>query len=273
MGNLVQLFYFHNRSYQAGNSQESRKRQELNGYALAALIDYINDVKNSSEDRFPVFKMAHLSKIYGDAMKDLGMEVSIHPSRLKERILEACPYLEAVGNPGQDTLITFRNDVNFIIRSNAPRDFDTDALELLRTANIVRSDIFKHKQCNWEDMNPECQEECVPTSLRTLIKMILKGPSSIQCNPSEQEIDPDQVVSTISQLLFYHANQRTRNETTRRRHDARRETPVTVYLAMKIYGESRSKNLVKITHELGLSISYDGLQSIITDRANRVCNR
>ena len=50
-----------------------------------------------------------------------------------------------------------------------------------------------------------------------------------------------------------------------------RETPSSIYLALKIHGETRKKVLVDTLHNMGLCISYDRLLGISTDIANKVC--
>jgi len=41
---------------------------------------------------------------------------------------------------------------------------------------------------------------------------------------------------------------------------------------MKVYGETRSKKLVDLLYELGLCISYDRLNTILTQKGIEVCS-
>jgi 16S rRNA U1498 N3-methylase RsmE len=184
--------------------------------------------------------------------------------------LAACPYLQASGSAGQEILITYQSDNNSYLRA-AVRDFNGDAFRFADVAKVVRSDIFSKEEAKrWEDTLDK-QEESTPLSLKTLLKMIMRGPGSLP-SMAEEEADFDQVVNSLAQLISYHSIKRVSASTTRR-HSSQRETPVPVYLAMKIYGESRSKTLVNITHELGLSISYNRLQSILNEKASAVSQR
>ena len=54
------------------------------------------------------------------------------------------------------------------------------------------------------------------------------------------------------------------------RHVKERETPLAIYLAIKVHSSTRSKQLVNTLHSYGLCISYDRLQKISRDIANSV---
>ena len=58
------------------------------------------------------------------------------------------------------------------------RDFSEDAAALAKAATIIRKDIFNHQGFNFiGSFPPHCQEESLPTSLKSLISMIPKGTS------------------------------------------------------------------------------------------------
>ncbi|KAH3748419.1 hypothetical protein DPMN_182864 [Dreissena polymorpha] len=56
-----------------------------------------------------------------------------------------------------------------------------------------------------------------------------------------------------------------------RRHSKDRETPLPIYLALKVHGETRKRILIDTLYDNGLCISYDRLLSISTGVANSVC--
>jgi len=93
------------------------------------------------------------------------------------------------------------------------------------------------------------------------------------CNDGEND---DQVVSSLTQLLYFHAVKRKRHRKSQaaaRRHVSNRETPVPVAVVMKVYGETRNKGLTEFLHHLGRSISYSRLQDILTANVNKLCYR
>ena len=77
-----------------------------------------------------------------------------------------------------------------------------------------------------------------------MVKMILNGQNS--------EANYCRIASSIADLLAFHAVKRHQKGATRR-HDAKQETPTSVYVAMKLYGATRSRKLIDMTHELGMS--------------------
>ncbi|KAF5287459.1 hypothetical protein FQA39_LY04087 [Lamprigera yunnana] len=50
----------------------------------------------------PVFKMSDLAKLYSSFMKDMGVDHIAHSSRLRDRLLNACSYLQSLVKIDQD---------------------------------------------------------------------------------------------------------------------------------------------------------------------------
>ena len=57
------------------------------------------------------------------------------------------------------------------------------------------------------------------------------------------------------------------------RHNRSRETPLPLYLALKISAVTRSRGLVDTLYSLGMCVSYDRMLHISSDIANGVCQR
>ena len=191
--------------------------------------------------------------------------MATHSSRLRERLFDACPYLCGTGKQGEDFLISFQSDIDDHTRTSI-RDFQSQAFQFVDVAKNIRRDVFEHETNNneqdWQDMMKN-QDECTPFSLKTLLRMIVRGPGSI--SPAQEDDDDEgfhQVINTLSQLISYHTIKRRRTQSALRRHAKGLEKPVPVHLAMKIYGET------KITGKLGLSISYDHLQNLLDEKAS-----
>jgi len=167
------------RALQSSASTETSDYGEVQGHALASFVGFIQEQRESCETStgIPTFRMVDLEDRYGKELQSFGYTPSsIHSTRLKNRLLDACPYLQVSGKPGQDTLVTFCDDVDLHLRREAHRDFDGDALQLFNASKIVRSDIFYHENSDWAHVTAESQRECVPKSLLALVKMILHGP-------------------------------------------------------------------------------------------------
>ena len=83
--------------------------KQIYGILYSRLIAYINEEQElSTADKPNIFYLANLAKLQSQYMRELGIEYDVHSSRLKEKLLEDCPYLQAVERKGQSTIITFK---------------------------------------------------------------------------------------------------------------------------------------------------------------------
>lgn len=105
----------------------------------------------------------------------------------------------------------------------------------------------------------------IPLSLKSLLRMIFFGPTLKAQAQDLNDEEFDQIVTSMSELLTFHSFKRVRGHS--RRHTRDQETPTPVYVATKLYGETRKKELIDLTFKLGLSISYDRLQTMLDEAA------
>jgi len=259
---------------QKRQSENKNDSYQMGEYVMAGIASYIDTVKDAStSETSPVFKLTDLMAMYDEGMREFGFYSNSHTTRFKERLLDTCPYLEACGvGRGQPTLIVFRADMEIAVRKSTLRNYQAEGAEMSSVANIVRKDLFEHPQCNWQEMTTEKQSTSVPNSLKALVRMLLRGPRGFQGQEDSMEVD--QAVLTISQLIAFNVvNKRKEGAGTDIFHHSRsRETPVPVYLALKIYNETRNKKLIQFTNKLGMTISYDRVKGIVRDKANEVCD-
>ncbi|KAE8738915.1 hypothetical protein FOCC_FOCC015593 [Frankliniella occidentalis] len=234
--------------------------------ALQHVLQFMNDSRSSLKDSAPVFYLPDISNKYSEKMKEMGFQYDVHTTRLKDRLLAANPSLEAAGSQGKEIIITFKNDVDSVIRRLSSNDFQGLSVDpsVAIAAGVIREDIFAQEKYDWQDISKEAQYSCVPKSLRLLLKILLNGPTP------ETDIDVfDPIVNSLSQIIRYHTVKRKRASERTRRHDRSKECPVPVYMGLKLYAETRQKKMVENAHKMGVSISYDRVQDIIIDIANR----
>ena len=94
------------------------------------------------------------------------------------------------------------------------------------------------------------------------MQMILEGP-----NISNHSSSTNQAITSVYvSLAQFNTNKRKRSATLYHHRD--NETPLPVYLGLKIRGSTRSKNLVDTLFGLGLSISYQGILAVSTNAIN-----
>ena len=114
----------------------------------------------------------------------------------------------------------------------------------------------------------ECQKESIPTSLLSLVGMLVKGPST-KIDPSD-----NQACVSIAQLVVFNSVSRARRpETTSTHHIRSRECPLPIYTALKRHGATRDRSLIDAFDRLGLSLSYDRFLTVSTEIANSVLAR
>ncbi len=107
-----------------------------------------------------------------------------------------------------------------------------------------------------------------------LLNMILKGPNiEIQ---TEIGTGSTTAALSISPLVMFNSMKHVRPAASPPRatyHSHHRETPLPLYIALKIHAVTRSRNLIDTLFSLGMSVSYDCLLQKTSDIANGVCDR
>lgn len=104
-----------------------------------------------------------------------------------------------------------------------------------------------------------------------LVNMILDG-SNIKHQTELAETTTTSAALAISQLFVFNSVKHARKESTGSvRHNHSRETPLPLYLSMKIHAATRSRGLVDTLHSLGMCVSYDRLLQLSSDISNGVC--
>ncbi|KAE8740339.1 hypothetical protein FOCC_FOCC014156 [Frankliniella occidentalis] len=210
--------------------------------------------------------MTDLASRYSNSLKSMGVEYEVHTTRLKERILAANPDLEASGSQGKEIILTFKKDLDKSIR-RLSSEFcsEADTKIISQAASLIRKHTFQHAPPESCDMGVASQVNSTCKHLQSLVRMIINGGNAEE----DENEEIDSVVLTLSQLIHFNAVKLRKNVNSPRRHDRRRETPFPIYLGLKLYGETRSKELITAMHRRGLCIGYDRVQAILTDMANR----
>ena len=146
-------------------------------------------------------------------------------------------------------------------------DYEGDALLLAKAARIVRKDIVSHKGFHFDGKfgSDCCQQESVPSTLKTIVSMLLNG-----ADLNYQDSVDSQAILTISQTILFNFRKRAPSAT-KSRHFSGREPPLPLYLGMKIHTEKRSRKITTHLHDLGLSVSYDRVLQLENQLATAVC--
>ena len=202
--------------------------------------------------------------------QDVKVEGRVHSTRLKQNTLSDSRH---ASKEGREVLLVFNKDVGVVLRQVCKSNYDSDALHLSKVAQIVRRDMLKPQKAFEGSFTAKCQDQSVPYSLKSLVSMILEGPS-ISHQTNEIRSCNDQAVLTISQLMIYNSVKHARQEHSGNvvRHNRDRETPLPLSVGLILYAQTRQKGLIDMMHRLGISLSYDRIIQVSAAVGNGVCS-
>lgn len=265
------LTSLYRRAQNAAKSEPEHTDEVMNcGIALAELVSFIEESRIDSVT--PVFKLADLANMYASRLKQMGADSSsrIHTTRLKERILVHCPYLQEFKD-GRNIMLMANEDVGIAIRKAVEENCDNDAIILAKAAKIVRRDLLAMEKTDFHGkFENDCQEKSVSQSLLSLVKMIMGGPN---IETQSSNVIEAQATLTIAQLIRFNCTVRRRKDTLAMYHTKEREPPLPIYLGLLLHAETRKRGLVDKMCDLGMSVSYNRVLEISTEMGNAVCTR
>ena len=153
---------------------------------------------------------------------------------------------------GKQDLSAFDHAISEALSKTCTPDFDYEGLILSHADSIIRTDTLVKQ--NTFTFSPDSQKNSVPVSLTAFISMLLDGPCF-----QEHVADGDEGHSSlgISQLIAYSTIKRRSEKQGSQRNNRARETPLPIYVALKVHAETRKRGLVDAFHGLVLCISYD----------------
>ena len=214
--------------------------KRIQGIALVQLVAYIEETRAETKGSAPtVFRLAELTDMYPNRLAQHGR---IHSTDLKERLLANVPGLQP-HKKGRDIFLAFNDEVAPALQHACERDFNNEAMTLLKATRIIRRDMLDTKSKFNRTFNNSCQQESVPESLKTLIGMILGG-TDIKTQSSD--LTEAQTSLSISQLMLFNATKRHRDSGTTGAsyyHSRDREPPLPIYLGLMTHAETQKRTL------------------------------
>ena len=215
-----------------------------------AFVELLEHIDNCSQAGTHTLKLSELHALYTERLSSLGISKSVNKTRLKEKILEHFPECTAQFD-GRNIVLIFHQYLRILLRDAVKdRDYSDNALFLAKAAKIIRKDIFAHQQFKFNGtFRSGCQSESVPSSLLSLVSLILIGANI------ERRSQESQAYLTISQLMDFNAK-KISSLTAKSRHKPDREPPLPIYIGLNVHSRTRSKALISEFNQLGLSIPY-----------------
>ena len=233
-----------------------------------AFVKLANYIERSVFSGTLFFKLSELHMLYVSRLEDLGIKKAINKTRLKLQLLENFPEAQEQRD-GKKVIIVFKKGMESMLRdAMKKRNFSEDLEILAKAATIIRNDIFSQEWFKFSgSFPPNCQEDCLPTTLKSLVSLILSGP-----NLKDQDKKESQACLTISQLIFFNVKKRS-DSPAKPRHTLAREPPLPLYIGLNIHQLTRSKKIVQQLYKMGICISYDRVIEIEDEIATSICER
>ena len=268
MGDLVaQEIHYHLICYSKYMKMPTPDISDVDEKDIRAFTEVIIHIEDNPDI---THKLSDLKKLYNDVYEEIsGSPFKYNSTRLKRRILENMPNLEAYTS-GREVLMTFKKNVSAMLGNNMSQTTDTETLTLWNAAKIIRKQLFtKTTATQPTSLLPSTfgkQLEATPESLLTLIQLILTGRTNINSNTARQTES-----LTISQLIVSNAIKTPTNKASHhKRLSPEKETPLTLYIACKIYTKTRQRQLIDTLFDLGLCTSYSRVLNLSEDIADAV---
>ena len=249
------------------NHKSDRQNDEaIHDSCFAETVSYIESFRGNP-DTAPVLSMPHICGVYRAKLRKAGASnpEDVHSTRLRTRLLSAIPNLVA-SVKGREYILLFEEDLGDAITKACKHDSESQHLE--KAAHKIRNELFNATNTFDGTFSNDCQEKSVPPSLKALINMIIYGKDNADVSTYSQ------TVLSISQLVAYHSRRKMQSYSSSVvRNNPDKETPLPLYLSLKIHSETRKKGLVDLLHNLGIGVSYKRVLAITTDIANSLCTR
>ena len=133
-------------------------------------------IENCVEDGTFCFKFSVLHQPYEKRVQHLGVEKETNRSRLKEKVLAHFPQAQEQSD-GKNKILVFELDMQQMLKQAMACDYERDALLLAKTAKLVQKEIVSNSGFTFDGRFPSgCQQGSVPSTLKTLVSMVLNGP-------------------------------------------------------------------------------------------------
>ena len=261
------------------NSHRSLKRKEDNMdedslnemmNESRAFVELTTYIETSVEEGKMLFKLSELHSMYEARLGDLGILKQINKTRLKTSLLDHFSDAQEQ-HEGKHVVIVFKEAMHSLLKDALKkRDISDDVNNLAKVASIIRKDILEYKGFSFAGCVPlQCQEKSIPTSLKSLVSMIING-----LNLKDQNHCESPACLTVCQTIIFNIKKRpSESSSSKPRHVAPREPPLPLYIGFNIHSLTRSKTLITRLYQLGLCVSHDRILEIEDWLATSVSER
>ena len=222
-------------------------------------------VLNQQQLVVSVFHVTELEKIYTELLLEDCIEYTLHVTRFAQRLkVELEPFFYCNNGVevciiGKSVLLCFSEDVDEII-NNELQNSATFVTSLVGLISPVRKAKSKVSNTFNNSFPPYSQKTSVPIQLQILCFLLIDG-----CHPQIKGFR--RLSKTIVEPVIYQYRKMTGHSssvTSLRRHVKERETPVPVYIGLKLYASLCTKLLFIVPFLLGCPFHMIGVSQSTT---------
>ena len=239
--------------------QENEKGDiDIEQYKEAAFDKVIAYIHGNLAEYASGFVLKELESIYLDYLSNYDIQIDSHVTRFGYHLCERAPNLE-IRKVLKQKRVLVSDSIDSMVDNHIKTS--TDWIKKVRSiVQPIRDHMFELKGGFEGSLIKQDQERSVSPFLLTLISMTIDGEVGLKNKCSYATL-------TAAELITFHARKVQKSKTNfssvaRRTHKNDRETPVTIYIGLKLYSAVRSRTLIQSLYEIGVCISYDRILSI-----------
>ncbi|KAE8739304.1 hypothetical protein FOCC_FOCC015194 [Frankliniella occidentalis] len=230
--------------------EESGTKQSVRACEAMAFADVVASVQERSMPSSTdfIFPMTALTKLYQQRLAQLlGVGTadlpSVHTTRLREKFQESFPHLR-LERPSQEYVFVKGKFAPVLVPQY---EMDLDVIAFKRFVRELRTEMLGNPVTFSGSLRRDEQAAKTPATLGA-VNMLLYGPGAVDMDRATQP------ALSLAQLLHFNTLAR-QPRGYGVRHVKEKETLLPVFLSLSAYARTRSKELVKELHALGLGIS------------------
>ena len=262
-GKCRQLF---KRRYKAKLKLQSQSQDEIatpaptfefyEAVALQRITSYITESTQNSNSTIK-FKALDLEKKYIDILKSFGFDrESSYVSRFISKLQGWLPDLQLEKDKSKTIALSLPSGIRNRNFDNSQCDPTFQALH--KAAMLIRKSL-KGKHFEFGGSLKDSQTSCdMPQELQTFISLLID-------NTLE---NVSTAANTISQLIVYNFKPDRSSASKTHYHSTKREPAIPLYVGLKLYSKTRSKELITNFNQLGICPSMKRLNEVNTQLAN-----
>ena len=161
------------------------------------ILELVESISDQAKEGKTIFPLSRLVRDAQTRREELGLTTKINATRLKERILQEFDWdLIEHGQGYERKNLIFSEGLNTIVKDALDeRKYEADVRSIYKVAKLIRKDMFAHEGFHFKGgFDIKSQIDSIPSSLKTLISMLLIGPS-LHDNDSQRAL-------SICQLIY-----------------------------------------------------------------------